>query len=166
MSYDLNWYLDNVCGVSPWLIGKVYRTFSSHDTRLDVLATAWILESEPTDSTSPSSLWKPTIKAWLSVVKPSLGMTGRGSVCADRRQARVDAQDDLKHVVAKACDTEAADATSRLADLVVLLLESLQAGFGMALAEGLTIEQAASRCGISLRTAYYRIEKVREALAM
>lgn len=167
MCYDLEYYVAACAGVAPWTIGKVFRTFTSHAARLDILATAFLVESE-NPGVPPAGLWKRTIKAWLRIQKHSLGMTGRGGCSADRRFAAVDADCALGQVAASVYDEAkwAAEAEqARIASLVVTLLDSLQAGLGTALANGKTMEDAASVSGCSLATAYRRVDAVREMLA-
>lgn len=165
--YELSDYVASCAGVSPWTIGKVFRTFTSHAARLDILATAFLIQHE-NPGVPPAGLWKRTIKAWLRIQKHSLGMTGRGGISADRRFAAVDADCDLGQVAASVCDETAWQAEqeqARIAALVVTLLDSLQAGLGTALADGKTMEDAASVAGCSLATAYRRVDAVREMLA-
>lgn len=167
MRYELADYLRDAAGVAPWTIGKVFRTFHSDASRMDMLATAFLVESE-NPGVPPAALWKRTVKAWLRTIKFSLGMTERGAVSADRQYAAIDGAFDLSQVVAATVDEAkfAADAeNARIADLIVTLLDSLQVGLGIALRDGATMEQAAERCGCSLATAYRRVDKVREYLA-
>lgn len=167
MRYDLADYLRDAAGVAPWTIGKVFRTFHSDASRMDMLATAFLVESE-NPGVPPAALWKRTVKAWLRTITFSLGMTERGGVSADRRFAAVDADFDLSQVSDAVCDEiawQSAEENSRICELVVTLLDSLQVGLGTALRDGLTIEGAAERCGVCQRTVYNRIDAVREMLA-
>lgn len=165
--FELGDYVAACAGVSPWTVGKVYREFRQHDVRLDVLGTAFLVEHE-NPGVPPALLWKRTIKAWLKVVKISLGMTGRGGCSADRRFAAVDAAADLSQVVDASCDAfreaeilEDFEKSSRITALVVVLLGDL----GKALADGKAMDEAATECGISLATAYRKVDRVREMLA-
>ena len=167
MRYELADYVADCAGVSPWTIGKVFRTFHSDASRMDVLATAFLVQSE-NPGVPPAALWKRTIKAWLKVVKLSLGMTGRGGISADRRFAAVDADCDLSQVIAATYDAakwQADDEQDRIAELVVTLLDALKQGFGTALRDGLTVEQAGERCGIQKSRSYEIIDRVRDMLA-
>ncbi len=167
MNYELSHYVAAGLGVAPWTIGKIVRTFHQHSTRMDMLATAFLVESE-NPGLPPAQLWKRTVKAWLIVVRQSLQMTGRGGISADRRFAAVDADFDLKQVAESVYDeakwAEQAE-QARIAQLVVTLLDSVQQGLGSALRDGKTMEEAAAVAGCSLATAYRRIDAVREMLA-
>lgn len=167
MRYEMSDALRDCVGVAPWTVGKIFRTFHSDASRMDMLATAFLVESE-NPGVPPAKLWKRTVKAWLKVVQLSLGMTGRGGISADRRFTAVDADFDLGHVAASVCDEmawQAAEEQDRVAELVVTLLDSLQQGLGSALRDGKTMEEAALAAGCSLATAYRRVDAVREMLA-
>lgn len=161
--YELGDYVAACAGVSPWTVGKVYREFRQHDVRLDVLATAFLVQHE-NPGVPPARLWKLTIKAWLKVVQLSLGMTGRGGCSADRRFAAVDGSADLSQVAVAATDDairwQAEAEQERITALVVVLLGDL----GKALADGKSMDEAATACGISLATAYRKVDAVREML--
>lgn len=167
MRYELADYLRDAAGVAPWTIGKVFRTFHSDASRMDMLATAFLVQAE-NPGVPPAQLWKRTVKAWLKVVQLSLGMTGRGGISADRRFSAIDADSDLSQVAESAYDEivwKHEEEQARIAELVVTLLDSLQVGLGSALRDGKTMEDAASVAGCSLATAYRRVDAVREMLA-
>jgi len=160
-------YVADCSGVAPWFVGKVFREFHGHETRLDLLAGAYLIQSE-NPGVPPARLWKRVVKLWLKGIKYSLGMTGSGAISADRRFAAVDADCDISAVSAAICDDYAQQQEQeqdRIAKLVIALLDALQQGLGSALAEGRTVEQAAEVCGIGKSTAYARIDRVREMLA-
>ena len=167
MSYTLEQAMVECVGVSPWTIGKVFRTFHGERSRMDMLATAFLVESE-NPGVPPARLWKRTVKEWLKVVNLSMGLTGRGGVSADRHRASVDASCDLSQVLAATYDDakwQAEEEQARIVLLVVSLLDSVQEGLGSALRDGKTIEDAAAVAGCSLATAYRRVDAVREMLA-
>ena len=173
MNYTLEQAMVECVGVAPWTVGKVFRTFHSDASRMDMLATAFLVQHDPENAgVPPARLWKSTIKEWLIVVRQSLQMTGRGGISADRRFAAVDAASDLSQVVDQSCDAfgeaelmEDFAKSCRITELVVTLLDSVQDGLGSALRDGMTMEQAAEKCGCCLRTAYYKIDAVKEMLA-
>jgi len=164
---ELGDYLAACPGVAPWTVGKIVREFHGHDARMDMMATAFLVQHE-NPGVPPAALWKRTVKEWLKVVKLSLGMTGRGGISADRRFAAVDATCDLSQVVAATYDEakwQAAEEQGRVAELVATLLDSVQHGLGTALRDGKTMDEAAAAAGCSLATAYRRVDAVREMLA-
>ncbi len=166
MSYEMSDALRDCVGVAPWTVGKIFRTFHCSASRMDMLATALLVQSE-NPGVPPAQLWKRTVKAWLSVIKLSLGMTGRGGISADRRFAAVDADCDLSQVAASVFDEiawQAAEEQARIAGLVVTLLDMFAQGLGTGLRDGATMEVAAERAGCSMRTAYRHVDAVREML--
>lgn len=158
-------YLAACPGVSPWIVGQIVRRFRLHAVRLDLIGTAFLMESE-NPGVPPVRLWNRIVKRWRKQYKHTLGMTGR-SGSSGSNFAAVDSSFDLTQIVAAVCDEakwELELEQARIAAFVAKLLDSAQQGLGSALVSGKTMAEACVIAGCSLATGYRSIDSVRELL--
>ena len=157
-------------GVSPLVTRMAFDWCARHTddgTLLEMLGTALLLQEEHPGA-APKRIWSEVRRSLRS--QPKVGFSGCSMSTQRAHEAThavVDADSALLAVSAAVMGTqesyiqaEESERDARMVSLVVTLLGDL----GTALQGGKTMEQAAESCSIALRTAYHRVDKVRELL--